>query len=162
MGEAADDSFRFLTRGDIDAIVAYLQTVPAKTATDFPDPKTAPAPTSHKQGVAADTNPVGKRVFEGACASCHDWTGVSPLTRYATLTGSRAVNDPSAVNVAQIVLSGERRQIGNGVTGMPAFGNSLSDAEVAALANYVTARFGAVGSHMTAEDVAKLRQSTSQ
>ena len=35
-----------------------------------------------------------RQIFEGACASCHGWTGVSPISPYATLTGARAVNDP--------------------------------------------------------------------
>jgi mono/diheme cytochrome c family protein len=142
--------------------VAYLQTVPAMSSSDLLGPKTVPAPASHKQGVAADVSPVGKRIFEGACASCHDWTGVSPVLRYATLTGARAVNDPTATNVAQIVLSGEGRQTATGVVAMPAFGSTLSDTEVAALANYVTARFGAAPSHLKPEDVARLRRSASR
>ncbi len=36
-------------------------------------------------------------IFAGACASCHDWTGgQSALVTGATLTGTRAINDPSA------------------------------------------------------------------
>ena len=41
---------------------------------------------------------------------------------------------------------------------MPAFGAAYSDAEIAAVANYVTARFGAGGSRLTAHDVAELRR----
>ena len=160
MGEAADKSLRFLTPGDI--VVAYLETVPAMSSSDLSAPKSVPAPESHRQGVVVNFDPAGKRVFEGACASCHDWTGVSPILRYATLTGTRAVNDPTATNVAQIVLSGERRQTATGVVAMPAFGSTLSDSEVAALANYVTARFGAAPSHLKPEDVARLRQAASQ
>jgi mono/diheme cytochrome c family protein len=106
----------------------------------------------------ASFDPRGKQVFEQACASCHSWSGVSTLTNNATLTGNRAVNDSTAVNVAQIVINGERRQTPNGVVMMPAFGAAYSDVEIAAVANYVTARFGAKGSSLTAKDVAKLRQ----
>jgi mono/diheme cytochrome c family protein len=45
---------------------------------------------------------------------------------------------------------------------MSAFGKAYSDAEIAAVANYVTARFGSNGSHLTAQDVADLRQQASQ
>ena len=45
---------------------------------------------------------------------------------------------------------------------MPAFGNAYSDAEIAAVSNYVTARFGAKGAQLTAQDVAELRKQTSQ
>ena len=41
---------------------------------------------------------------------------------------------------------------------MPSFASSYTDTEIAAVANYVTARFGAAPSHLTAQDVAKLRK----
>ena len=104
----------------------------------------------------------GKMVFEGACVSCHGWTGESPISPFATLTGAWAVNDPSATNVAQIVISGTRRHTPADAVSMPAFGNAYSDAEIAAVANYVTARFGSKGSQLTAQDVAELRKQTSQ
>ncbi len=42
-------------------------------------------------------------------------------------------------------------------TSMPAFGSTYSNAEIASVANYVTARFGAKGSDLGAAEVAKLR-----
>jgi mono/diheme cytochrome c family protein len=104
----------------------------------------------------------GKEVFEGACASCHSWSGVSPISAFATLTGARAVNDPSATNVAQIVISGTRRITPPDILSMPAFGGTYSDAEIAAVANYVTARFGAKGSTIGEHEVASLRKQVAQ
>jgi mono/diheme cytochrome c family protein len=158
MGEAVDKSLKYLTPDDTAAIVAYLQTVPAIASSDLPAPKSEPAPASHKQGVIAGFDPRGKQIFEGACASCHEWTGVSSLTRYATLTGARAVNDPAAVNVAQIVLQGTVRDTPHGKVFMPSFGGAYSDSEIAAVANYVTARFGAKPSAVTVKDVAMMRR----
>jgi len=158
MGDAVDRSLGYLTPGDNAAIVAYLRTVPAIATPDLPAPKAAPAPASHKEGLAADFDPRGKAIFEGACMACHDWTGVSPLTPYATLTGVRAVNDPTGTNVAQIVLSGTERKTPDGPVFMPAFGHGYSNDEIAAVVNYVTARFGAAPSRITAKEVADLRQ----
>ena len=79
------------------------------------------------------------------------------LDSRATLTGGRAVNDPTAINVAQIVLSGSKWQPSRAPLAMPAFGAAYSDREIAAVANYVTARFGTKASAITAEDVRKLR-----
>jgi mono/diheme cytochrome c family protein len=45
---------------------------------------------------------------------------------------------------------------------MPAFGDAYSDDEIAAVANYVTARFGSQGSKLTASDVAELRKQTAE
>jgi mono/diheme cytochrome c family protein len=44
---------------------------------------------------------------------------------------------------------------------MPAFGGTYTDSEIAAVANYVTARFGSAPSKLTAKDVAELRGQTS-
>lgn len=161
MGEAVDQSFSQLVPEDIHAIAAYLRSVPPVSSPDLPASPAPPAPASHKEGVTiADAR--GKMVFEGACVSCHGWTGESPVSPFATFTGSVAVNDPSAINVAQIVISGTRRTTPDGVLSMPAFGDAYSDDEIAAVANYVTARFGGKGSKLTAQDVADLRQQVSQ
>jgi mono/diheme cytochrome c family protein len=135
--------------------------VPPVSSPDLPATPAPPAPASHKEGTTiADAR--GKRMFEGACVSCHGWTGESPVSPFATFSGSVAVNDPSAINVAQIVISGTKRRTPDGVLSMPAFGDAYSDDEIAAVANYVTARFGSKGSKLTARDVAELRQQTAQ
>jgi mono/diheme cytochrome c family protein len=160
MGEAVDHSFSRLAPEDIRAIVAYLRSVPPTTSADLSAGLAPPASASHKDGGTPDAR--GKMVFEGACVSCHGWTGESPVSTMATLTGAWAVNDPGATNVAQIVISGTKREIPDGALSMPAFGNAYSDDEIAAVANYVTARFGSKGSKLTAKDVAELRKQTSQ
>jgi mono/diheme cytochrome c family protein len=82
---------------------------------------------------------------------------VSPVIPYATLTGVRSVNDPTATNVVQIILSGAHRQTADAGAAMPAFGTAYSDEEIASLANYVTARFGTQPSAVTARNIAALR-----
>jgi hypothetical protein len=66
----------------------------------------------------------------------------TPIIPLATLTGARAVNDPSAVNVVQAAVSGARRVTPQGAATMPAFGGVYSDSEIAAVANYVTPSSG--------------------
>jgi mono/diheme cytochrome c family protein len=89
-------------------------------------------------------------------------TGLSALTPYETFAGTRGVNDRSATNVAQIVISGTKRSTPRDVVSMPAFGSIYSDIEIAAVTNYVTARFGSEPSKVTAKDVAELRNQTSR
>jgi mono/diheme cytochrome c family protein len=161
MGEAVDHSFSQLAPEDIRAVVTYLRSVPAIASPDLPATLAPPAPASHKQG-GGTADPRGKMVFEGACVSCHGWSGESSISPFATFTGAWAVNDPSATNVAQIVISGTRRLTPEGAVAMPAFGNAYSDEEIAAVANYITARFGSKGSQLTAKDIAELRTQTSE
>ena len=161
MGEATDDSLSYLAPDDVHALVAYLRSIPTH-ASDLPRTVTTPASASHRDGLTAGSDLRGEKIFAGACASCHDWTGVSPVTGYATLTGVRAVNDPSATNVAQTVIYGVDRKTSEGKIFMPAFGEGYSDDDIATVANYVTARFGARGAHLTGEDVATLRRQAAQ
>lgn len=159
MAEVVDASLANLVPSDLRAIVAYLHSIPALASREMPAPRAAAAaeiPEHLQTGVDAR----GKRIFEGACASCHGWSGVSLLTSYATLTGDRAVNDSSGINVAQIVVSGERRMTSGGELMMPSFGAAYSDTEIAAVVNYVTARFGTASSRLTAKDIAEMRRSS--
>jgi mono/diheme cytochrome c family protein len=160
MGEAVDQSFKGLAAADIRALVTYVRSVPPIASPDLSAKLAPPAPASPKQGNAT-AEAVGKRVFEGACVHCHDWTGVSQLSPFATIAGTRGVNDRTGTNVVQIVISGTTRHTPEGVISMPAFGGAYSDTEIAAVANYVTARFGAEPSKLTEKDVAALRSQAS-
>ena len=161
MGEAVDQSFSQLAPQDIRAVVAYLRTRAANSI----------ARSAGDTGAAcAGFAPGWRHIRIRAARWCSKApasvatagaakVAISPL---ATLTGAWAVNDPGATNVAQIVISGTRRHTPAGAISMPAFGDAYSDDEIAAVANYVTARFGSEGSKLTAQDVAELRKQTSQ
>jgi mono/diheme cytochrome c family protein len=153
MAEAVELSLSALTKSDIASIVTYLRSVPA-VRSDLP--KLA-GPTPAEPHLARIDNPVGKRVFEGGCVSCHAWTGAGEIVGEAQLTGVRAVNDPSAQNAVQMILGGAGRP-GAPRPYMPSFGHAYSDAEIAAVANYVTARFGGAQSRVTPADVANARR----
>lgn len=158
MAEVVEASLSQLDPADIRALAVYVRSVPAVSSPELPSMIAGAAPIGHRDGPGA-ADAVGKQVFEGACVSCHGWSGASPLSSMADLTGSRAVNDPQATNVAQIVLVGSS---GHDALHMPAFGASYSDEEVAAVANYVTARFGSRGSSLEARAVGSLRAQSVQ
>src|SRR5215469_12296578 len=79
----------------------------------------------------------------------------SPLLRPLRVHAASTI--ALATNVVQIVISGTKRHTPDGVISMPAFGGAYSDSEIAAVANYVTARFGSAPSKLTDKDVAELR-----
>jgi mono/diheme cytochrome c family protein len=161
MGEAVDESFSQLAPEDIYAIVTYLRSVPGSMSSDLPPTLAPVASDSHKEGpTTAESR--GKQMYEGACVSCHGWSGASDIGEYATLTGARAINDPHGTNVAQIVLAGMKRSTPAGVAEMPGFGAAYSNSDIAAVSNYVTARFGSSASNLTAAEIAKMRRETAQ
>jgi mono/diheme cytochrome c family protein len=97
-------------------------------------------------------------MFASMCAGCHTWTGAGSYVPHTTLTGNRAVNDPTATNVALAVLRGASAlPESDQIAVMPAFASAWSDEEIADVSNYVIARFGAKPSSITAEEVGKLR-----
>lgn len=161
MAEALNDSLRFLTRDDIRAMVAYLKTVPPirdseDVAVAQKPPSTITAGTQAPHDLAGDEG-LGLRVFEGACASCHQWDGSGVQSRYAALLGTRGLNDPAAINLTQVILHGAHLQSPHGEVFMPAFGDGYSDTEIAAVVNYVTGRFGVRSATITPDEVAKRR-----
>jgi mono/diheme cytochrome c family protein len=153
MGQAIDDGLKFLRQSDLSAIVTYMRTVASVATEDLPDPRTSPAAPSFAD---LSIEPRGRTVYESACVGCHGWSGISSGIAAANLIGTRAVNDATATNVVQVVIHGGERQAPAGPLDMPAFGSTYSDAEIASVANYVTARFGTRGSHVTAAEAAKL------
>jgi len=160
MAEAVHLSFKKLTDSDIDAIVEYVRSVPAVASPDLPELRMQPAALDPLQGVPATDNPRGLEIFSASCAGCHGWTGENDLVPHSTLVGSRAVNDPTATNVALAIVHGASTLASpdGAVATMPAFGDIFSDDDIAAVANYVVARFGAVPSSISAEDVTRLRE----
>jgi mono/diheme cytochrome c family protein len=144
MGEAVANSLQYLTPTDVAALVSYLRKV--KHMSSQP---TNPAAVSVIKGAFADepgpqdqNNTLGERIFAGNCAGCHLWNGQGRQTHYAALVGGRTVSDPDGTNLVQVLLGGaDLRTVHPGVV-MPPFGKGFSDAELAAVSNYVIGRFG--------------------
>jgi mono/diheme cytochrome c family protein len=162
MGEAVAHSLQFLKPDDASALVAYLHTVPAREGKHPIDVDVRPAPLAASTPVLPGKDELqaesqGLKLFEGACAGCHQWNGQGRQTPYASLEGTRSVNDLSATNVTQVILQGSKIRVGDIDVFMPSFGDGYSDSEVAALANYVVAHFGGKQGTVTPDEVAKRR-----
>lgn len=162
MGEAVVHSLQYLNPQDVSALVAYLRTVPARDGSHPISVETAPAPAMASTHVAPGSNELathtqGLMLFEGACAGCHQWNGQGQQSPYAALLGTRGVNDVGGANVTQAILQGVKMRVGEQDVFMPAFGNAYSNAEVAALANYVIGHFGGKAGSVTPQDVADRR-----
>jgi len=162
MGEAVAHSLQYLAPADLGGLVDYLRSLPAHPGGEriVVDARPAAALASTAAapgGDVAAAHEEGSRLFEGNCASCHQYDGRGQESPYASLLGTRGVNDASAGNVTQVILQGVNLRIGDNDVFMPSFGAAYSDTEVAALANYVVAQFGGKAGTVTADEVAKRR-----
>jgi mono/diheme cytochrome c family protein len=163
MAEVVQNSTQYLTASDMKALIGYLRSLPAQSGGQSGGvvdlaPKPAVASNAVLPADSATTgNARGLRLFEGDCAGCHQWNGVGRQSDHAALTGSRAVNDPSGVAIVQILLHGADPTIAGRKQVMPGFGATYSDADIAAVANYVLGHFGAKTGTVTAAQVAEQR-----
>jgi hypothetical protein len=66
-------------------MVAYLRSVPPIANPNAPAPKPPDAIAGHVLG--ASGHPQGEQIYAEACASCHGWTGKSPISGLATIAG---------------------------------------------------------------------------
>jgi mono/diheme cytochrome c family protein len=156
MAEVVADSLRYASSDDIHAIVAYVRSVPAieNTSAIALNPPAA-TETSPQRGL-------GEQFFAGNCANCHDWDGKGVQSPYASLVGSRTVNDPDATNLMAILLAGSNAPLPVEHAFMPPFAHGHTDDELAAVVNFVNEYFGNGTTHITAADIDKARKSLPQ
>jgi mono/diheme cytochrome c family protein len=144
MAEAVDHSLRYLTQPDIHAMVVYLRGIPAIHQNAV---TTKPA--------AADA--LGARVFQGACAGCHQLDGNGRQTPYAALAGSHSARDPDGANMLQMLMHGGRIEAGGPTAFMPSFAGGYTNEELAAVASYTVGHFGGVAATISRQDAQKVR-----
>lgn len=105
----------------------------------------------------------GGQIFGASCAACHQATGTGIPQVFPPLAGSAWVNGGEQVLI-QILLhgiSGSIEVAGNTYNGvMPAFGDKLDDAEIAAVASHIRSQWGNQGGPVTAEAVQEQRKRT--
>ena len=105
----------------------------------------------------------GKLRFDSYCAACHLSGGAAGIGEAPPLDGTPWVKGP-AERLIRIVLHGLRGPIEiYGTTynkEMPAFGESIADADMAALLSYVRRRFAGIATPVSPETVAQVRAAT--
>jgi mono/diheme cytochrome c family protein len=125
-----DLSTRYLSDADLAAAATYL----------FDD-----KPTTTTQSIAADTESTGRQVYVAVCAGCHGLEREGKPHVTVALQGNSTVKQNNPQNLVRAILLGlpeydfpglERRQE------MPGFANTLNDADIATVVNYLRASGG--------------------
>ncbi len=146
---AVTDQLARVPDADVHAIAVYIASL-------MPRPAAAPAP---RDDPAASNDTEAAAVFAGACGSCH--APDAPMTRAGApaLGLSTAVNAPTSQGVVQAILNGIPWRDGRAHPYMPGYAGTLTDAQVAALTNYLRARYSDRPAwNETEAGVAKARQ----
>jgi mono/diheme cytochrome c family protein len=141
---------------DVRAIAAYIASTLAK-------PGESERRFEDKQEQAGRANPQGAELYAGACATCHETGGHVPFT-VASLGQHTSLHAPDPRNVIHVIVHGIQPPDGTVAAIMPAFVDTLNDAQIAEIVGYLRARFssGPQWSNIGDEIARIRRQETSQ
>jgi mono/diheme cytochrome c family protein len=146
MQQVVYDSLDRLPKSDVQDIANYLQQGTVAQASQAAAPVAPPAEN-------------GAVVYADNCARCHGDNGAGVSHNFPALAGNQSVWDGPANNIISMVLGGftpwHPYQ-----SAMPSFRATLTDGEIAAVANYVRTSWGNKGAaDASAAEVADLRAS---
>ena len=173
MAEAVENSFQHLRPEDLQAMVAYLRTVPP--VADAGGQAAGPAfsrgrPASSEAELRGSFGPnerdslkTGAALYSAHCASCHQPDGSgSANQRYPSLFHNTATGSPNPSNLVAVILYGVEREASGQYALMPRFDgksyvSALSDEQIAAISNYVLAQYGNGDVKVSSRDVSTAR-----
>ncbi|MES2403966.1 MAG: c-type cytochrome [Pseudomonadota bacterium] len=147
MAEVVQASTQYLKQRDLEAMATYLKSL------EGPKPGTPNAPDK-------DVMHAGAALYVDNCAGCHRNDGAGLRNAFPPLRASSAVQAAQPELLIAVILEGARSPATESKPSglmMPAFGNKLDDAEVAALTTYIRNAWGNRGGDVSRSAVAKLR-----
>jgi mono/diheme cytochrome c family protein len=164
MAEVVAGSTQFWTDADLNATVAYLQSLPqisaqieAKNST-----KSITSDNTKSKPVLFDK---GAELFTKHCATCHGEQGqgmrVEGNVALPALAGNRAITLPNSTNLVRILLAGGYAPSTAGNPrpfGMPPFVHVLNDEDIAAVTTYIRNAWGNQAASVTGTDVVRQRR----
>ena len=126
---------------DVHAIAVYMTSVFGPPSQDrLRKADEARAKINSPPSQPAPSNAAGASIYTAACATCHESARPLPYGG-VNLALSTTLSAPDPRNAANIIISGIQPVEGERSPIMPGFGPSMTDAQVAALLNYLRGRF---------------------
>jgi nicotinate dehydrogenase subunit B len=86
-------------------------------------------------------SPAGARLYEGACAVCHSVGGPALFGSRPSLALNSNLHSATPDNLIQVILHGIAAPVSSDLGYMPAFKDSMSDDQLAELANFLRQQF---------------------
>ncbi len=149
MAEVVFRSTQYLEDADLLAMAEFLQDLPP-TRPSTPRAQTPDAAVMAK----------GQSIYKDHCTACHGGNGQGQPGAYPALAGSRKLMLPTPANAVKIVVHGGFPATTRGNPrpyGMPPFGQTLSNADVAAVITFTGNGWGNQALPVSELDVIRLR-----
>jgi mono/diheme cytochrome c family protein len=147
MTEVIVNSMRHLSVEDTKAMAVYLKSLP-------------PREPAGGTPITEDMTKAGAPVYKDRCAKCHMDSGRGGMFNAPSLVGSAIAQHSDPASLVNIILYGPDapKEISTGQwETMKPFAETMTDAEVAAVSNYIRSSWGNTGRPVQASDVAKQR-----
>lgn len=151
MAEVIHASTQHFTDNDLLAIGTFLKSAPA----------TPPTLVVHRTEPSAEVMRAGAQVYDANCVRCHQAKGEGFSPAWPPLDGNLGVVAPTPINAVRMVIDGGYAPATSGNPrphGMPPFGQSLSDGDIAAVVTYIRNSWGNKGGEVTALEVKNARR----
>nr|WP_205191526.1 cytochrome c [Burkholderia sp. LMG 13014] len=160
MQEVIVDSTQYLSDGDLDAVVAYLQSLsPVKPGVAPPTYDDAAAKALH----AGRADVPGAQSFLDNCAACHRSDGRGYAGVFPRLALSATVSEPDPTSLIHIVLRGSAMPGTAGAPtsfAMPGFAERLTDQQVADVLCFIRSSWGNRARSVSGGQVRAIRNAT--
>ncbi len=152
MAESVHLGFQHVADTDLQAMAVYLKALPEAGTDELAIG--SPASTSVME--------TGGKIYEQQCVQCHQASGEGRSPAWPPLAGNISVLASSPVNAIRLVLSGgfaPSTKDNPQPHGMPPFGQSMSDQDVAAVVTFIRQSWGNQASTVSLPEVRRVRES---
>ncbi|MBB4088156.1 cytochrome c [Sphingomonas carotinifaciens] len=122
---------------DVRALARYY----AWWMRDAPAAKVEP-PLPDRRALAERQHPAGARLYEGACATCHEPGAPMVVAGRPVLPLGTPLHEDNPRDTIQIILQGLRPPVEASGPYMPAYADALTDRQIAEIIRYLKARHG--------------------
>ncbi|MEA2830837.1 MAG: hypothetical protein QOF22_1585 [Bradyrhizobium sp.] len=149
MAEVVVNSTSKMSDADVRAIAVYLKDLTAGA----PEPAVNPPPQADMAAGAA--------IYARACIACHEAGGEGTPRIYPPLPGNANLQSADPSSTLRIILDGAQTvttPLAPNTGSMPAYGEELSDQQVAEIANYIRNSWGNAAPLVRPAQVKRLRR----
>jgi alcohol dehydrogenase (quinone), cytochrome c subunit len=159
MLDVVNNSTPYLSDDDLNAMAAYLKSLPPsaeQTAPTYSDATT-------KTLLSGSQQQPGATLYLGYCMSCHGADGKGQSPYIPPLAGNAVVLDGNSHSLVNLVLNGAQPLVVKGTPDayrMPQYRVQLNDQEVAEVLSFVRGAWGNDTAPVTADEVRALRPIT--
>jgi alcohol dehydrogenase (quinone), cytochrome c subunit len=158
MADVAVHSTQHLNDTDLQAIAAYLKTLPATPGDKAVFRDDAASAKALQAGV---NDGRGAELYVDNCAACHRTDGKGYAHVFPEIAGNNSVLAEDPTSLIHLILAGSSlpsTETAPSMLGMPGFAGRLSDEEAAQLATFVRNGFGNRAGIVDAAQVAQIRK----